>query len=100
MPRRRSTRAHRSFSCWTRRRARTTSSARVLPLLAHERRVVAMDMLGFGMSPPVPAPQTIERVALGAFALLDALGVARAAVLGHHTGAAVALEMAAREPER
>ena len=65
------------------------------PLLADGRRVIAMDMLGFGMSAPLPAPQTIEQFAAGAFALLDSLGVAEATVLGHHTGAVVALEMAA-----
>ena len=72
----------------------------VQPLLATGRRVIAMDMLGFGMSAPLAAPQTIERIADGTFALLDALGVADAAVLGHHTGGVVAIEMAARRPER
>ena len=72
----------------------------VQPLLAARHRVIAMDMLGFGMSAPVPAPQTIEQMADGAFALLDALGVAEAVVLGHHTGAAVAIEMAARDEGR
>jgi pimeloyl-ACP methyl ester carboxylesterase len=72
----------------------------VQPLLAVGRRVVAMDMLGFGMSAPLPAPQRVEQYAAGAFALLDALGVATATVLGHHTGAVVALEMAASAPDR
>ena len=70
------------------------------PLLAQGRRVIAMDMLGFGMSAPLPAPQRIEQFAAGAFALLDALGVSSADVLGHHTGAVVALEMAASTPDR
>jgi pimeloyl-ACP methyl ester carboxylesterase len=70
------------------------------PLLADGRRVIAMDMLGFGMSAPLPAPQRIEQFAAGAFALLDALGIAEAVVLGHHTGAVVALEMAASAPDR
>jgi len=72
----------------------------VQPLLATGRRVIAMDMLGFGMSAPLAPPQTIEPIADGAFALLDALGVAEAAVLGHHTGGVVAIEMTARRPER
>lgn len=67
----------------------------VQPLLATGRRVIAMDMLGFGMSAPLPTPQRIEQFSTGAFALLDALEVAEAVVLGHHTGAVVALEMAA-----
>jgi len=70
------------------------------PLLAAGRRVIAMDMLGFGMSAPLPAPQRIEQFAAGAFALLDALDVPDACVLGHHTGAVVAMEMAASAPDR
>ncbi|WP_280402255.1 alpha/beta fold hydrolase [Nocardia carnea] len=72
----------------------------LIPLLAPGHRVIAMDMVGFGASAALPAPQTIEAFAAGAWALLDALGIARAAVLGHHTGAAVALEMAAADPSR
>ncbi|MBL7255570.1 alpha/beta fold hydrolase [Paractinoplanes lichenicola] len=72
----------------------------VQPLLADGHRVIAMDMRGFGLSAPLPAPQTIEAIADGAFALLDALGIEQAAVLGHHTGGAVAIEMAAAAPHR
>jgi pimeloyl-ACP methyl ester carboxylesterase len=72
----------------------------VQPLLADGHRVIAMDMLGFGLSAVLAKPQTIEQYAAGAFALLDALGVDNAAVLGHHTGAAVALEMTASRPDR
>lgn len=61
---------------------------------------IAMDMLGFGMSPPLPAPMTIEAMADGVIALLDALGLEKATLLGHHTGSAVALEVAAAHPER
>ncbi|MBY8860851.1 alpha/beta hydrolase [Nocardia sp. CA2R105] len=72
----------------------------LIPLLADEHRVIAMDMAGFGASAKLPAPQTIELYAQGAWELLDAIGVDRAAVLGHHTGAAVALELAATGSER
>lgn len=74
--------------------------AEVQALLADGFRTIAMDMPGFGMSPPVPAPLTIEGMAAGALALLDALRIDTAAALGHHTGAAVALEMAVRESGR
>lgn len=73
----------------------------VQPLLAAAGyRAVAMDMLGFGLSAPLPAPQTIEAMADGGLALLTALGVEQAAIFGHHTGAAVAIELAAAAPER
>jgi pimeloyl-ACP methyl ester carboxylesterase len=72
----------------------------VQPLLADRHRVIAMDMLGFGLSAVLEKPQTIEQYAAGAFALLDALDVDDAVVLGHHTGAAVALEMAAARATR
>lgn len=73
--------------------------AEVQPLL-DDFRTIAMDMLGFGLSAPLAPPQTIEMMAAGGWALLDALGIEQAAVLGHHTGAAVALEMAVQAPGR
>src|SRR6186713_1427258 len=52
----------------------------VLPLLGGDFRAIAMDTLGFGDSDcPVGEP-SIELWAQGAFALLDALEVPRAAV--------------------
>lgn len=74
--------------------------ADVQPLLARDRRAIAMDMVGFGLSPRLPAPQTIETMATGGLALMDALGIDEFAVLGHHTGGAVALEIAASAPAR
>ncbi|MEO8857918.1 MAG: alpha/beta hydrolase [Burkholderiaceae bacterium] len=73
----------------------------VLPILGRDYRAIAMDTLGFGDSARLPEGEhSIERWAVGAFDLLDALGIARAAVVGHHTGAVVALEMAASQPDR
>ncbi len=74
--------------------------AEVLPLLARERRVVALDMPGYGCSDRVPGRPTIEDYA-GAFVqVLDALGIAHVVVVGHHTGAVIAVEMAAAFPSR
>ncbi len=73
----------------------------VLPLLAGAGfRAIAMDTPGFGDSPPLEGMPSIERWSESAFDLLDALALERAAVVGHHTGAVVAMEMAAARPSR
>ena len=73
--------------------------AAVLPLLGVHRRVIALDTAGFGESDPV-AEAGIEAWAAAAIDALDALGIARAHVVGHHTGGVIAVELAARAPER
>lgn len=72
----------------------------VLPLLGRDFRAIAMDTLGFGDSDAPAGEPSIELWAEGAFALLDALEAPRAALVGHHTGAAIAVEMAASMPAR
>ncbi|MGY6655517.1 alpha/beta fold hydrolase [Amycolatopsis sp. TRM77291] len=72
----------------------------LLPLLAVSHRAIAVDMPGFGYSSPLPAPQTIEVFADGVVAFLDAMGLEAVTLLGHHTGAVVALEIAATFPDR
>lgn len=72
----------------------------VLPLLGARYRAVAMDTLGFGDSAMPAGPASIERWAAAAKQLLDALGIARAHVVGHHTGGVVAIELAAAFPQR
>lgn len=73
----------------------------VLPLLARDFLVIAMDTPGFGASPPLAgAAPSIEAWASAAVALLDTLGLPDATIVGHHTGAAIALEVAAQAPSR
>jgi pimeloyl-ACP methyl ester carboxylesterase len=73
----------------------------VLPLLGRTRRAIAMDTVGFGDSSRLPTGEdSIERWAEVAVTVLDALGIGRAAVVGHHTGGYVAVEMAVSCPER
>lgn len=74
--------------------------AELQELLAADVHTLAMDMPGFGLSAPLATPQTIEDMAVGVLAFLDALDVDTAVVLGHHTGAAVAVEVAVRSPRR
>jgi len=63
----------------------------VLPLLGERFRAIAMDTLGFGDSSKPPVEEdSIEHWAEVAASLLDALGIERAAVVGHHTGAVIA----------
>ncbi|MFO1158641.1 MAG: alpha/beta hydrolase [Reyranellaceae bacterium] len=73
----------------------------VLPLLGRRYRAIAMDTVGFGESTPLPAGEdSIEAWADAAHQVLTALGHDKAIIVGHHTGAAVAVEMAASRPER
>ncbi|XVQ09796.1 alpha/beta fold hydrolase [Spirillospora sp. CA-255316] len=71
----------------------------VLPLLGRTHRAIAMDTLGFGASAPL-ADHSIETYAAAVVDLLDALGLPEAALVGHHTGGVVAVEAAARAPDR
>jgi pimeloyl-ACP methyl ester carboxylesterase len=74
---------------------------KILPYLARDRRVVAVDSPGHGESdvPAVEADATIENYAKSAWAAVDALGLGPVDILGHHTGAKVATEMAFQRPE-
>ncbi|WP_261777661.1 MULTISPECIES: alpha/beta fold hydrolase [unclassified Rhodococcus (in: high G+C Gram-positive bacteria)] len=74
--------------------------AELLPLIASSRRVIAMDMYGFGHSATPSGPQSIEQYASGVLHLADALELGHFSVLGHHTGAVVAVEVAAAAPGR
>lgn len=65
----------------------------------HGYTVLAPDLPGHGRSAGDPLP-SIEAMADWVRALLDALGLARAAVIGHSMGSLIALELAARFPER
>lgn len=61
--------------------------------------VLAVDLPGHGRSAG-PALESIEALADWLLALLDAAGVARAALVGHSMGSLIALEAAARAPQR
>jgi pimeloyl-ACP methyl ester carboxylesterase len=63
------------------------------------RRVVTVDLPGHGDSAP-PAERTIDGMARRLVAVLDALGIPRAAVGGHSMGGAAALALALDAPGR
>jgi pimeloyl-ACP methyl ester carboxylesterase len=63
--------------------------------------VLALDTPGYGASDPLDlASPAIEDFAAATAATLDALGVERCSLYGAHTGAAIALELANRDPDR
>jgi haloacetate dehalogenase len=79
--------------------------ARVAPRLAGEFRVIAVDLRGYGGS-EAPADDaghaaySKRRMAADIVGLMDALGIDRAAVLGHDRGARVAYRLALDHPGR
>ncbi len=70
------------------------------PLLEHSFRVISFDQRGTGRSERPEQSYTIERMARDGIAILDALDVRTAHVLGHSTGGAIAQTLAVTSPER
>ena len=68
-------------------------------LAHHGRGVLAVDLPGHGRSEGPPL-ESVEAMADWIVALLDAAGVKQAALVGHSMWALVAVECAARHPER
>jgi pimeloyl-ACP methyl ester carboxylesterase len=63
-----------------------------------DRVTVAPDTPGFGDSAPPPAPPTIADYAAAMGDFLDAMGLGTVDVLGDHTGAKIAVELAQQRP--
>ena len=68
-------------------------------LAHHGHAVLAVDLPGHGRSAGAPLA-SVEAMADWIVALLDAAGVARAALVGHSMGSLIAVECAARHPSR
>jgi hypothetical protein len=68
-------------------------------LAHHGWNVLAIDLPGQGKSGGEP-PESVEDASSAIIALLDAAGVQTAALVGHSFGSLIALETAARAPER
>ena len=85
---------------------RTPSSSatykRVLPLLGKKYLALALDTPGFGMSDPLAEPpgETMAPYVRAAVEFLDAKGIDRATIVGHSTGGAIGMHLAADHPER
>lgn len=74
--------------------------SRVAPRLAREREVIAFDWPGLGYSVPRDGAADPHALADRLRELLDALGIARADLVGADMGAPPALVLAAEHPER
>ena len=71
-----------------------------VPVFAEEYRCVSMDQRGFGQSPDVSGGPGPASLATDALALLDHLGIARAALVAQSMGGWAAVGAAVRAPER
>lgn len=69
-------------------------------LMAAGYRVIAIDSRGHGRSTRDARPYTYVRMASDVRAVMDALGIARAAFIGWSDGACIALTLAMQAPER
>jgi len=61
---------------------------------------VAPDLIGHGASDGTPTAPTLEDYASGGWQVVDALGLDAIDVVGHHSGASIAIIMATQQPER
>jgi valacyclovir hydrolase len=76
---------------------------RVIALLSERFRVIAPTMRGYGQSTPKPRdfpPDFYHRDSRDVLALMDALGIERAHILGYSDGGEIALVTAGSAPER
>jgi pimeloyl-ACP methyl ester carboxylesterase len=71
-----------------------------LPVLAAKRRVIAMDLPGFGHSPMPSWPISISAYARMLDRLLDVLGIDAAALVGNSMGGFISAELAIAYPQR
>ncbi|MCC6677721.1 MAG: alpha/beta fold hydrolase [Phycisphaerales bacterium] len=74
--------------------------ARLGPALALDRRVIAVDQLGFGESAKWVPDYSIRANARAALELMDRLGISRAHIVGWSNGGGTVLNMADIAPER
>jgi len=72
---------------------------RIIPILSKKFRVVAPDTLGYGYSDPAPRHWTFLDFVRSQEEFMNALGINNAYVVGHHTGALIAAELAISYPQ-
>ena len=73
--------------------------AGLLPALAHDFEVIAVELQGHGRTRDIDRPLSYEGMAADTAALLEALDIPRAHFVGYSMGGAVALKLALDRPE-
>ena len=73
---------------------------RQLPEFLTRFRLLRYELPGHGGTPALPGAYSIDGLAAGVLALLDSLGVERAAYCGISLGGMIGMSLAAREPDR
>jgi non-heme chloroperoxidase len=76
------------------------SYSRVLPLLPGDFRIIAPDLRGHGRTSQPDSGYALRDLATDVLALMDALGIERAVVVGHSMGGLVAQQVALLAPKR
>src|SRR4051812_38629477 len=77
-----------------------TSFTYLIPLLADEFQIIAMDLQNHGRSGARAIPQTFEQDAADVLTLLDTLKIDKANFLGFSNGGTTAMLIASSRPER
>ena len=77
-----------------------TSFGRILPLLAAQHKVIAVELQGHGHTPDRNAPESFEQDADDVAGLLQSLHIDKASFLGFSNGGNTAMQIAIRHPER
>ncbi len=72
----------------------------IVPALAARFRVISHDHRGLGGSDRWDGPYSVDQIAADVLGLMDALGIARAHIVGHSLGGAAAQALAATHPSR
>lgn len=76
-----------------------TAFGDLIPLLATDRQVIALEFQGYGHTADIPErPLSYEQFADDVIELLNVLNIRQTDILGYSTGAGVALQVAIRKP--
>jgi pimeloyl-ACP methyl ester carboxylesterase len=91
---------HTTLICFHASPLSSRAYAKFLPHMARDRSVYAPDTPGFGESDPPPTKPSIADYAAAMGDFLDQMRFRQADLLGYHTGALIATELAIQRPEQ